>query len=89
MPRCLAAVASASIVNEISACVFRSEDHQYFVDGNQSNGSVTGMIPSFCKSFDADALFHIADPIFCEFTAPFHLHIVEDAQGIPCSKGPT
>ena len=37
-----------------SRVVFRAQDHVYFVDHVQTNGSVTGLIHSFCSSFDAD-----------------------------------
>ena len=35
---------------------FQPENHVYFIDGRESNGSVTGMIHFFCKEFDSDAV---------------------------------
>jgi hypothetical protein len=35
---------------------FHSESHTYYIDGVQTQGSVTGLVHRFCNSFDAEAV---------------------------------
>ena len=37
---------------------FEQEDHVYFVRGKKTQGSVTGLIHTFARAFDADAIIH-------------------------------